>query len=297
MLLTMHTCISAKACDVCGCSASNQFLGILPRYSYNFIGFQYQESSFSTAHPSLYENKPYDHSHDHYNTFQLWGRYNLGQHYQLFAFLPYQYNIHKQDSANSKQSGIGDISVLLNRIVWKSESDKVNHLLLVGGGIKLPTGHHDGISTLDKQGLPNMQPGSGAFDFIANTNYTIRYNKAGINLDAAYTFTSTTKDSYKYGNRLNAGILGFYTLNVKQFALLPIAGVRYEYTLHDYDNYSRKWLNEQSGGYLCYATLGIQAYYNKLGARLTYQQPIAQQYGAGYVTTNHKVEIGIFLLF
>ncbi|PQJ12236.1 hypothetical protein CJD36_000305 [Flavipsychrobacter stenotrophus] len=297
MLLAICIYMPAKACDVCGCSASNQFLGVLPGYDYNFIGLQYMSTYLSSAHPSAYENRPYEHSREYYNTFQVWGRYNMGKHYQLFAFVPYQYNIHRQDSADALHSGIGDISVLVNRILINKEHKKLQHQLLAGGGIKLPTGSHTSLSQLDKQGLPNMQPGTGSVDFMVNTNYTLRRKSAGINADAAYTFTTTSKDSYRYGNRLNAGAMAFYSFAVKKFAIMPVLGARYEYTLHDYDNYNRKWLNEQSGGYMLYATAGIQAYYKRLGARINYQLPLAQHYSSGYVTANYKVESGIFLLF
>lgn len=298
-MMLLATCIymPARACDVCGCSASNQFLGVLPGYNYNFVGLQYLQTDLSSSHPSVNENRPYDHSRDYYNTVQLWGRFNIGRHYQLFAFVPYQYNVHRQDSANALRSGVGDISVLANRILLNKENSKLQHLLLAGVGIKLPTGSHTGLTQADKDGLPNMQPGTGSVDFIANANYTVRRKNAGINTDAAYTFTTTSKDSYKYGNRLNAGVLGFYSIAIRQVSVMPVAGVRYEYTLHDYDNYSRKWLNEQSGGYLVYATAGVQAFYKKVGARINYQLPLAQHYSGGYVTANHKLESGIFLLF
>ena len=297
MLLATSIYIPAKACDVCGCSASNQFLGVLPGYDYNFIGFQYMNTDLSGTYPSVYENRPDEHSRDYYNTFQVWGRYSAGKHYQLFAFVPYQYNIHRQDSANALRSGIGDISLLVNRIFLNKEHRKLQQQLTAGVGIKLPTGSHTSLSIADKQGLPNMQPGTGSTDLLVNVNYTIRRNNAGMNADAAYTITTTSKDSYKYGNRLNAGATGFYSFAAGQFSIMPVAGVRYEYALHDYDNYGRKWLNEQSGGYLLYATAGIQAYYKKIGARINYQLPVAQHYSSGYVTADHKIESGIFLLF
>ena len=284
-------------CDATGCSAGNQYLGILPGQEYNFIGFQYNGSYFSGSYPSLYENQPYQHSTDAYRTFQLWGRYNIGRHYQVFAFIPYQYNSHNEDSTHFTSSGLGDASLLVNRIFIKTENRKLNHLLQAGAGIKLPTGAHTGLSQLDKEGLPNMQPGTGSADVVTNANYTMRYKKLGVNMDGAYTFTMPNRENYKYGNRLSMGINGFYPISTVQFSLLPQAGLRYEYTLHDYDNYSRKWLNESSGGYICYASAGIQAYIKKTGFSFTCQLPVSQYYGSGYVTAKVKVETGIFLLF
>lgn len=300
LLVLAFTIVKATACDVCGCSASNQYLGILPQFHWNFAGLQYQYSSFSSTHPSLFEGQPSEHSRDYYNTVQLWGRYNFGRRLQAFLFLPYHYNIDHTDAGNSSTTGLGDISLLVNRVMIKDNGQNTGwgQQLIAGGGIKLPTGHNAGITTPDRLGLPNLQPGTGSWDFIVNANYTLRYKKQGLNMDCAYTFTTPNKNNFKYGNRLNAGLLAYRTLKLKgQFSLLPQAGLRYEYTLHDYDNYSKKWLNEDSGGYLCYGDIGMQAYYKQIGIRINYQLPLTQCYGSGYVKTNAKTEAGIFLLF
>lgn len=297
LLLAAVAYTPAWACDVCGCSSSSQFLGVLPGYSYNFIGLQYLHSDYASAHPGLRDTDPTEHSADHYNTLQLWGRYNIGKKYQVFLFVPYQFNYHHADTSRYNNAGLGDISIMVNRKLLDKESGNVSHLLTGGVGMKLPTGHHDGISILDKEGLPNMQPGTGATDFIVATNYTIRYKKLGANADASYTLTTTSSDSYKYGNKLNSGIMGFYALAAGGFSIMPVAGVRYEYTLHDYDNYRKKWLNEQSGGYMVFAVAGVQAYYKKAGARITGQLPVAQHYSSGYVSAVAKTEASLMILF
>lgn len=291
--------MDVRACDVCGCSAGNQSLGILPHYQSRFLGIQYLYNSFESNHPSLFENKPDEHAIDHYHTIQLWGRYNIGKRLQLFGFLPYKYNTEQKDGVQTINSGLGDASVMANILIVKEKDGnrKWQHQLLAGGGLKLPTGSYTGISEQDKQGIPNMQPGTGSWDFLANVNYTIRRKNTGLNADLAYTMTTANGQNYKFGNRFNAGLLGFYTISKDEWSLIPQIGFRYEYALHDYDNYSRKWLNEQSGGYLSFATIGLQGYYGKWGARLTYNLPMAQQYGNGYVTALRKLDAGILFLF
>jgi hypothetical protein len=300
LLLILAVAMNTSACDVCGCSASNQYLGLLPQLQWNFAGLQYEYSSFSSTHPSLFEGLPDEHAADYYNTVQAWGRYNIGKRLQVFAFVPYHFNRDHADTSYAASSGIGDVSFLIDRIMIKDPEigSPWGHQLIAGGGIKLPTGRNTGITAPDRLGLPNLQPGTGSWDFIINSNYTVRYKKLGLNLDAAYTFTTANSHDFKYGNRLNAGLLAYYSPKLKgKLSLLPQAGLRYSYSLHDYDNYNKKWLNEQSGGYLLYADLGVQAYYRQLGLRLNYQLPLAQHYGAGYVKAGVKTEAGIFILF
>jgi hypothetical protein len=299
MLLASAWMEPSRACDVCGCSASNQYLGVLPTANLNFVGIQYLHNGFSSDHPSLFENRPNERADDYYNTVQLWGRYNIGSRLQVFAFVPYRYNVQRTDTGTSTMSGVGDISVLANVLLLKDDASATGwqHQLLAGGGLKAPTGAYTGVTERDKLGLPNMQPGTGSWDVMLNANYTLRRRSEGVNLDASYTLTMPNAERYKYGNRLNVGLLLFHSWRKDAFTLMPQIGCRYEYTLHDYDNYDRRWLNEQSGGYMAFATAGIQAYYKQLGLRCTYQLPVAQQYARGYVTANNKIDAGIFLLF
>ena len=296
--LCAATLSTAHACDVCGCSASNQYLGILPQPKYNFVGLQYQYSQFRSSHPSLFNKDVQEQGEDHYYTTQVWGRVNVGKRLQLFAFLPYRSSSSRQNDLSTSQNGMGDISFLANAVLLRDEDTKagLKHQLIAGGGLKLPTGRYTGITAADRQGLPNMQPGTGSWDFLANANYTVRQNKWGLNADASYTITLPNGEAYKYGNRLSTGLMAFHSSQKGKFTLLPQLGVRYEYSLHDYDNYRRKWLNEQSGGYMCFATAGIQAYYGKVGTRLTWQLPLNQYYGAGYVKAIQKLDAGIFFL-
>jgi hypothetical protein len=270
---------------------------MLPQYKWNFVGLQQQYSVFQTNHPALVAGKPYEYSDERYLTLQAWGRYNIGKRYQLYAFVPYHYNSHMENGVTTISQGIGDVSFLLSRSILNSVGANFSHTLIAGSGIKTPTGAYTGVSELEALGLPNMQPGTGSWDAMANANYTGQHDKVGANLDATYMVTTTDKEGHKYGNRLSAGLLAFYTVTLSKVTVLPQLGMRYEYALHDYDNYSRRWLNEQSGGYLCFASAGLQAYYGRVGCRISYLQPVAQRYSSGYVTAGKKIDAGIFLLF
>lgn len=75
----------------------------------------------------------------------------------------------------------------------------------------------------------------------------------------------------------------FYHFQNKKWNVLPQMGVRYDYSLNDYDNFQRKWLNEQSGGHILSAVGCIQAFYNKWGVKFTFTFPTAQNYVGGKV--------------
>lgn len=303
LLCCMLICISAVAtyaCDVCGASTGGQSLGLLPQFSKHFVGVQYLHRYFSSVHTPLLENKDVSYSDEYYNTTQLWGRYALGRRLQLFAFVPYQYNTRYLSGTTTHMSGVGDITLLANANIVRTADTakgKLRHMLQAGVGVKMPTGSYKGVSQPEREGLPNMQPGSGSWDIPVNVNYTVRYSKVGANIDAAYTITTANKDNYKYGNRLNTQLSAFYSLNVGRVVMMPQLGVRYEYALHDYDNYDRKWLNEQTGGSITYTMAGMQAYFGNVGLQAAYYQPVAQQYADGNVTANKRMDAGFVYLF
>jgi hypothetical protein len=290
---------NAAACDLCGCSANNQYLGILPQFYKQFIGLQYQYTSFSAKQASLMDPADYERAYAFNNTLQLWGRYYIGNRLQLFGFVPYHMNSGNDAGSPFKTNGIGDVSVLANVVVIKDDSDckSWHHALLAGGGVKMPTGKYTGITTLDEQGLPNVQAGTGSWDFVVNANYTVRREKIGINADASYTMTTVNTAGYKYGNRLNTGLLGFYWWAKNSLSVLPQAGIKYEYSLRDYDNYERKWLNEASGGEIVFGSVGVQSFYKRYGAKVMYNIPIAQHYSDGNVTVKPRLETSVYFLF
>lgn len=286
---------ASYGCDVCGCASGGQYFGLLPQASRSFAGVQYQYYHFTTAHPPLFGRGAEERTTNFYNTVQVWGRYAVGKRLQVFAFVPYRYNMQRSDTVTYRMQGLGDMTLIADIVMLNTTVHDFTHQLLAGGGMKLPTGKYTGITEMDRQGLPNMQPGTGSADFVLNGNYTVRRNNAGVNLDASYTLTTPNGDKLKYGNKLAAGIVVFRPVEAGKVSLLPQAGLRYEYALHDYDNYPRRWLNEQSGGYMLFGTVGLQGYYRGVGARILGSMPLSQRYSTGYVHAKQRIETSLFI--
>lgn len=299
-MLLLSGSTTVVACDVCGASSGNQNLGLLPQMYRHFAGIQYQHSSFSSTHVPLSDTKPVEYSDEYYQTIQVWGRYCIGERWQLFAFVPYRYNTSTYSAFSTPSKGVGDATLLVNYAFFQtsdSSTSPIQQRLQAGIGIKAPVGAYKGVSQLEKEGLPNMQPGTGAWDIPVNMNYTLRYNNTGLNLDGSFNLTTPNRDNYKYGNRLNTQLTAFYWVQNKKLSVLPQIGGRLEYALHDYDNYQKKWLNEQTGGYVTSAIIGLQAYYSNIGIQLQYSKPIVQEYGDGNITSLQRMDIGLMFLF
>lgn len=285
------------ACDVCGCAVSNQTLGLLPQFSKHFIGIQYQYSSSESSHPSLFEGKPNEQSFQTYRTAQIWGRYQLGKRVQFFGFLPYINNVNKEATQVTNSDGIGDATIMANVSVPLPKNERWTRLLLAGVGIKMPTGQYTGITNAERNGLPNVQTGTGSWDLPVNINYTQKVQKWGYNVDLTYILTTANQEQYKFGNRLNSAIVGFYWFEKKSFKIVPQAGIRAEYSLHDYDNYNKKWLNEKTGGTMLFSSFSTQVFYKKVGVKGSIHVPVYQNFASGYVTSKPRIEGGLFILF
>ena len=297
VFITLGNSLESDACDVCGGSGNIQGLGLLPQFSSHLAGIQYLYSSSASDHPSLFADKPNEVSAQSVTTLQLWGKYKLSKRFQLFAFLPYVYNNNTDGTQSLRSKGFGDASVIANISIPLAENNSNKRLLLAGAGLKLPTGKYVPVKDASQYVLPNTQAGSGSWDIIGNVNYTVKAAKWGYNIDATYLLTTTNEYQYKFGNRCNISGTAFYSIGQKNLKMLPQCGIRLEYSLHDYDNYEKKWLNEQTGGTMSFISAGAQFFYKKLGLKSIVYIPAYQNYAVGYVHTNTRFETGIFILF
>jgi hypothetical protein len=268
--------------------------------SASFIGLQWSNQQFSTGHPVLFDKERREQSTQYYNTVQLWGRYSICPRVQLFAFIPLRSSLYIAEGAQRlTEAGIGDASLLANIVLLRENGfdTAVQHSLIAGAGIKAPTGRYSGVRDADRQGVPNLQPGTGSTDFLLNANYSLRKGRNGLNADASYTITTANAIGYRYGNRLNAGLMYFHTIREGSWQLLPQMGLRTEWGARDYSDWKRGWVNDASGGAVLFAAAGMQAYRGRTGFRLLGQLPVAQHITNGYVQAHLRIDAGIFLLF
>jgi len=286
-----------KSCSACGCSASNEYMGLLPQTNNNFIGLQYSYRNFNTNLPNDGGSDPFGLSTDKYTTIQVWGRYKISDRIQLFAFAPYIINTRSLNGVTTTSSGISDMTVMGNYRLLDKKSCVMQQTLLVGAGLKMPTGTYNSRAIQMDEGLPNMQPGTKSWDIVGDVNYTVSHRKIGVNADLCYVKTTPNPTSYKFGNRQSMSFLGFYRFVNKDVIILPQIGVRYDHAGQDYSNFTTGVKDEMSGGWQLLGELGAQAYYNKLGVQLIFSKPVEQHFTSGIVTMNYKIETGVFFMF
>lgn len=285
------------ACDLCGCSNSGSFFGILPQGHRGFLGVRYRHASYNSHLNSLNLS-----SHELFRTAELWGRFYPVKRVQVLAFVPYQFSQQTMLKSGlvTPLQGLGDASALvqynlLNTFMDDSLVHKVNHNLLVGGGVKLPTGRYKyDENSLSDVANPNFQLGTGSTDWMVNAIYTARYHNWGANADVSYRITSTNPNGYRFGNRLTSSASVFYLTSAGKNSFMPNAGVFVEQGGHDIRS---GIMNKQTGGYATYLNVGTEAYLGKLSLGVSYRHPISQNLSEGELLANDQLSTHITILF
>jgi hypothetical protein len=287
----------ARACDVCGCAMTGTYSGIYPQFTRSIVGLRWRQANFFHPNTDLNLNGSSRVLEDRFQTAEFWGRFYPHPRIQLFAFVPYKINQRTETERTTTISGIGDINLLANYTIVNtgdSANVKLKHTLLVGGGIKLPTGHYqerdENLTMLPAQ----FQIGTGAYTYTASLNYTIRYEGFGINSDFAYRYSGENERGYQFGAQTSVAINGFYWFQLKGASVLPSAGWSFENYEIDEENGREK---PETGGQLQLLNLGCDVYFGNWFAQVSIQQPLLQDIPFAQPDTGTRISFGLARTF
>jgi hypothetical protein len=291
--------IFAHACDVCGCAASSFSLGLLPSSNHHFIGLRSGFRTFTTTHPPLFgvQDPP---SSQLFVTTELYGRWKISRKFQLLGMVPYVQNQEQSAEKSLNIRGLGDITILVNFVFVQTTDSLTRHWKQVGTvglGVKSPTGKFDRTNAANAIDDPligrNMYPGTGAFDFIANLNYSLQRSSWGYLTESSFSYKSANKSEYQFGHALSTTHLAFYRWNINEnLKFLPQAGFNYNHNLSDRIAGKPTDLS-YNGGTLLNAQLSIALIYKNWAFTATGQIPLYQQLGNGYVEQKTAFRFGI----
>ncbi len=285
------------ACDICGCGNGGSFFGIMPQGHRRFLGLRYRQASFDSHLGSLNLQ-----TREQFRTAELWGRFYPLKRLQVLGFVPYQFS--QQTMLKTGEitplQGLGDVSLmaqynLLNTFMQDSAVRTVDHNLLIGGGVKLPTGRYRYDASSDAEvANPNFQLGTGSVDYLFTAIHTMRYRQWGLNTDLAYRLTGINSNGYRFGNRINASLSAFYLSSTGPKAIMPNVGVFVEQAQRDRQQGVR---NNRTGGYAAYLSAGAEVYLNKWSMGVSYRHPVAQRLANGEVRANAQLSTHLTVLF
>lgn len=280
---------SLSACDICGCSTGNYFIGPFPQFSKHFIGMRYSFRNFNTVLKS--DNKQF--SKDYYQTTELLLGTRVGRKWQLLMFIPFNVNRSVSDDGIKQNKGLSDVTLmgsynLLNKIKLTGDTEAVQHQLWIGGGIKLPTGKFS-PDTSDLISSANSQPGTGSFDFLLITSYALKMKNWTFTSNATYKINQRAHN-FKFGNRFAATAFISRSFHYKTITFNPNIGLLYE-------NLGVNKINNEkikdSGGSALLSAAGIEMRFKSIAIGCNIQLPLISDLSSGQ--TNAKIR-GMFQL-
>ncbi|WP_025764385.1 hypothetical protein [Dyadobacter tibetensis] len=294
-LALLLTATESKACDACGCANSGSYFGLMPQSNKSLIGLRYQQIQF-TAHPEsrVLQTK------ENFEVAELYTRFFPIKRVQVLAFLPYRLSQQTTTSETKKQNGLGDASILVNYNIINTFMDTESnaaftHTLLVGGGVKLPTGRFKyNEDDLTDVANPNFQSGTGSTDFMINAFYTLNYQQWGLATNISRKFNTTNREDYKFGDQLYGTIDLYRSILIKKLTVTPHIGVYGEKSQLG----SRAGVEiRETGGTLINGTLGLTLFAERWTLGVSAQKPLAQDLSDGYVLAKPRGLIQLGFLF
>lgn len=294
-ILLVSINLSATACDVCGCGNGSSFFGILPQSHFKFGGIRFQNKLYESHFTSKLLR-----TEESFHSIEPWLRFYPVKKTQLVLMGSYQFNAQTMVASGDKKTleGFGDIAAMAHYNVINTFMDSTahtfDHIWLLGGGIKLPTGKYDYAMNSDEVANPNFQLGTGSVDYTLSSIYTIRKGSYGLNTDLSYKINGTNKNHYKFANKSRAIVNAFGQYYLGDFTLLPNVGALAEYATFDKQNGIN---NLFSGGYMVNAMIGSEIYFKKITAGFSMQLPLAGNLSDGQLRMKHSFMGHVTLLF
>lgn len=239
----------AIACDICG-----NFMGLTPYNNRNsitllhryriFNGYRnYQEQSHFFP-PSAYRAMHFQHDSipealkvhsskdfESYKIFELRFKYFVHRRVELNVFAPLLDNKAKANDTYEHHTGFGDVSLNAGfHLILPDEDSDVRYKLVVGAGIKLPTGNYYAHGS-GSQRLPfEMQPGTGSTDGFVYLNYILMYRKIGFNINGNFKLNGQNRYKERVGNSTTDFVSVFCKVKLGNVFLYPAVQANYEYT-------------------------------------------------------------------
>jgi len=105
-----------------------------------------------------------------------------------------------------RSEGIGDLHVVGLYEVWQQNEASAS----LGGGVKFPTGSTNEKNSIGTLFEPELQPGSGSYDYIMGGVYQTRAGRSHLTANLFYVIKTEGDADYKFGNLFSTSFLWEY---------------------------------------------------------------------------------------
>ena len=153
---------------------------------------------------------------------------NMRMGMKMMAMSPIMYSNNDMDTIR----GMGDVSLMYMRDLYKDADIRTRQRLSFGIGVKAPTGKDDSRTRGGNLVHMMMQAGTGSWDVVANINGTLAFGEHEdggalvlVTPSLFYQFNTRNDLGYKLGDRLNFDLSTRYRLTSKFNVKVDINGV------------------------------------------------------------------------
>lgn len=114
--------------------------------------------------------------------------------------------------AKQKSQGIGDLRLIGDYRAFRGPKGSVGLI----GGVKFPTGSTQERNTIGTRFEPELQPGSGSYDYLAGLVFQKKENRVSLAANSIYVFKTEGDQDFEFGDVVSASLLAEYLLNPQQ---------------------------------------------------------------------------------
>jgi hypothetical protein len=326
-LLSVVIAGNSMACDFCGC-----FMGITPYDSQSNIAFLYRYKMYSgyahteqdhylfhrnavaavpapLTHPGNYSTLKHGSlgtepsapsrlpsDYELYTSAELRAKYFLHKRMELNLVLPFQMNESRTGNNLVQVHGLGDLTLMAAyHIIERTLTEKIQHRLSAGYGIKLPTGNANQQTANGERIDFLLQSGTGSIDHLLFANYTLAGKRAGASLNAAYKINGENDHRERISSSSTAYLNIFYKFRQsKALKIFPSLQLYHEYCKGVYigDAYEQGTaMNNLTAG------IGTDIFYKQFALNASYHLPLYEQELEGNLSEAGKFMIGITFSF
>lgn len=266
----------------------------------NLIGNNYQNTSIkhggstttATTVTPQYTQKDYE----LFTSAELRGKFFIHKRIELNAIIPFIMNSNRIDDDKHSIEGIGDISFFAGyHIIDKTMTEKFQHRLIVGAGIKLPVGNYYAKNDEEERIDFMLQPGTGSMDYMTYVNYIFSVKKIGLNINSIYKFNGYNYYHEEISNSSSTYLNIFYKFREdKNLKIFPSLQGYYEHSKGEYI------YNEyQPGTAMSVATagIGVDVFYKNISLNTSFQLPVYEKKLMNNLATAGKFMIGLTYSF
>lgn len=310
ILFLLCAYLHVNACDICG-----HYMGVTPYQNKHSISFlhryrvfngyrDYQTQSrffpaaaYRTMHGGSNDTIAEEHQthsskdFESYKIAELRIKYFVMKRLELNAFIPFISNRAMSNKVLRKHTGLGDISLNAGfHLILPDDTSNIKHKLILGAGLKMPTGNyyaHDQFS--DR--LPfEMQPGSGSFDGFVYLNYVLVSNKFGASLSLNFKYNGQNQFRERLDNSTTNFLSVFYKLHYQQVMFFPSVQFNYEYTK---GLYIKNQLQKNTNVNALMLGPGLDLYYRSFSINLAWQFTAFEETAKGELKSAGRLSAGI----